>query len=531
MKQQLSILGIAITAAILYVDASKDPAMREKDLPNVVASETNPTAPLEIRDSKGPLKKKNLLAEKGSFLYRLVQRLGLYARNALLSSVKPISTKAVRYDPADYSDEGSEDRTSDLLSTDREIKTSENPLNSGCNPYDAPPKPKKKEEYRISKFHPSFIPYSGNVAEFSPLPGTRPARKKSSIEEGFFENFESHIGNVYNKKKFVKKGIENAKKNLLAQARLARAYTSAAAHKTLGAFENTLRSSQLLSDLVKKGLVTSGSAAKELTKSMKDVASELVDANARNIKGASNYLLQTAVGSVKGIVDGIKESPSALQNMLKTYKGVFTSPKFNLFKNLPSISGSMDIEMARLQEFLHPHHKKPMGSVWSSMLSAVGSIKKQWKSLGMSSLFSSQEERYKTRFLSLTEDLARTLDALTSRMGRGVKLQIPGVESLRYRFKCILDELKKKTSLTISGKLGFKSLLDYSMGVFSELKEIDKSILGLIPKGFSNTYNGLFDDTSFTNPLPSFSGFGSMGERALNSLKDSKCALKKLLYC
>lgn len=514
MKLQLIILGAFIALTHKYATARK-----EEDIPVVQGIASNPTVPVWI---DGGEKKKNLISRKSSYLRSFLHRAGLYVKNSLLSAFKPLSSKATDF-------EISEDQSSDIVMQDPDSQINDFPtiIRKKCDNSYKPPKP-TPEIYTINNIRPSFIPYTEDVAEITVDPRKVP-RKKTDLEKGFYEQFKKHTKKVYNTKDFIRKGIVNAKKNLLLQTRLARAYTSAAAHKTMDVFKSTLRSSHLLGDLVKKGLITPHSAAKELAYSVKDMASEYLDASARNMKGASNYLLHTAVGSVDGIINGLKDAPSAAPGLLRSYEDVFTNDKYKFHEAFPALASAMEMDARRLKGILHPHGKKPMGEVWNSMQEVVGSLKEQWSKLG-TSLFGDQDERYKTRFISLTEDLARTLDALSSHLGKGIKMQVPGVDALRYRFKCILEELKKKNGLTMTGKLGFKELMEYSIRVFSQLKEIDKAILGIVPSKQPHPFNITENPENFSNPLSPLSGYNSIGKRAFKELKDARADKRKALY-
>lgn len=492
MRQRLFILGVVFLAV-------KESMCRELG----TAGEAD-----KIKNVKHPERERKVVSLKNnSGLGFIMSKLGKYIKNEIVSALKPVSTNLSH----SYFNDDSEDRQSDLFpSTDQPIselhmptlKKSEHSTYTGLT----------GKILSIDSIRPSFIPYAGGVAEVTMDTSSIP-KKKTALETGFYKSFKKNERSMVEPEKFVKKGILNAKKNLLIQTRLARAYASAAAQKTVDVFENTLRSSHLLSDLVKKGLVTPYSAAKELALSVKDVASEYIDASARNMKGASNYLLETAVESVDGIVNGLKESPTAVNDLLKSYESILKNPKFNFHLELPSLTASLEMDVQRLKEFLKPHSPNPMGNITESMLGTIDSLKRQWSRLE-NSFFGEKSELYKEKFLKITENLAYTLDALRSRLGKGARLQVPGMDALRFRFKSVLDELKKRNNLTISGNVSFRKLMDYSMGVFSQLKEIDKAILGLAP-----LMEEYFDSSQISNPMRSLSGFNKMSHDALDSVK------------
>jgi len=109
-----------------------------------------------------------------------------------------------------------------------------------------------------------------------------------STKENFYpnKNLSSEFEEKFNKLKkrrpypanFVPQGVRSAKKHLLNNALLVRAYTSTAAHSTIQAYDNTVRSSKLLENLVKKGLITSATAAKELSLLIKNTGRKLLSA-------------------------------------------------------------------------------------------------------------------------------------------------------------------------------------------------------------------------------------------------------------
>lgn len=500
MKQKLFILGVVILAAKEHLSG-----VSEKMAISAVKE-------LAKKGHEAWPKKRIIRLPNGEGLGDIVKNLGKYIKSRIISALKPVSSNAFH---SEFNDD-SEDKQSDLFpSTDHPENDLQHSLQLNKN-FHKNFSGKSSEPFghilSIESVRPSFIPYSGGVAEVS-MDSLSIPEQKTDLEKGFYKYFEKDSKSVGDPKKFVKKGILNAKKNLLAQTRLARAYASAAAQKTIDAFENTLRSSHLLSDLVKKGLVTPYSAAKELAISVKDVASEFIDASSRNMKGASNYLLGTAVESVDGIVNGLKYSPSAISSLLKSYETILTNPKFNFYSELPFLATSLEMDVQRLKDFLHPHSIKPMGSILESLVDTMDLLKKQWSKLG-SSFIDKNSELYKEKFFSVTENLAKTLDALRARLGKGARLQVPGIDALKFRFKSILDELKKKNNLTISGNVSFKELLDYSMGIFTQLKDIDKAILGLVP-----SMEGSFSGMHLSNPIGFSPGFNKSAKDALKDIK------------
>ncbi|EIJ92751.1 hypothetical protein NEPAR06_2248 [Nematocida parisii] len=500
MKQKILILGIIIVTQI-YCHGSNP----------VYSTAENPIIPVEITESK---KKKNVLIDNLNYITGLLYKASIFLKNTVISGLlknSKIKSTVVSEDFPEYSD--FDDHFID--SSTKQINNSKSEITKcGNSTYS---NPKKSKLYVINQIRPSFIPEHGDIAEVifnkSDIP-----EKKSEIENGFLKFFQSHTGQIPDTKGFIKNGIKNAKKNLLLQAKLARAYTSAAANKTMDVFDNTVRSSHLLADLVRKGLVTPNSAAKELTNSVRDLSSDFLDRSTRSMKGAANYLLHAAVGSVDGIVNGLKYSPSAVNGLMSSYKSILNNPKFNLSEHIPSLAVSLEMDMRKLTEFIHPPDMNKLGSLWESVEKSVDSLKGQWTDIN-SSLFNHQTEHFKDRFMSLTEDIAKTLDTLSVRLGKSLELVVPGIDALRYRFKCILDEIKKKNDLTISGNLNLKELLDYSMGLFSQLKDIDLALLGLSSDGFCGSIKKNISD-SRENPLNVLPGYNSVGKRVFNKLSD-----------
>ncbi|KAI5165401.1 hypothetical protein NEIRO03_0404 [Nematocida sp. AWRm78] len=476
---------------------------------SVYSSAENPIIPVEITESK---KKKNVLIDNLNYITGLLYKLSIFLKNTVISGLlrnSKIKSTIVSEDFPEYSD--FDDHFID--SSSKQINSKSEITKCGNSTYS---NPKKSKLYIIDRIRPSFIPGRGDIAEVIFDKSDMP-EKKSEIENGFLKYFQSHTGQIPDTKRFIKNGIKNAKKNLLLQAKLARAYTSAAANKTMDIFDSTVRSSHLLADLVRKGLVTPTSAAKELTNSVKDLSTDFLDRSTRNMKGAANYLLHASVGSVDGIVNGLKYSPSAVDGLMSSYKSILNNPKFNLSLHIPSLAVSLEMDMRKLTEFIHPPELNKLGSLWDSVSKAVDSLKNQWSDIN-SSLFNHQTDHFKDRFISLTEDIAKTLDTLSVRLGKSLELVVPGIDALRYRFKCILDEIKKKNDLTISGNLNLKELLDYSMGVFSQLKDIDLALLGLSSDGFGSIKKNISD--SKDNPLNVLPGYNSVGKRVFNKLSD-----------
>ncbi|KAI5189435.1 hypothetical protein NEMIN01_0498 [Nematocida minor] len=505
MKQKIFIIGAIIALTHAYVNATDG----EDDIP-LYANASDPMTAIDLNDNPSKKKKIVRVGDKGGLGY-LFHQIGGYLKSSLLSALKPVSTKLSDFDMSDPS----EDHQSDLFPSEHQINKLQSPLQTHFN-LSQPSSSQNAQPYHkvlsIDSVRPSFIPYAGGVAEIT-IESPKKREPQSDLEKGFYKKFDQHHRKVHNTKEFIRKGIQNAKKNLLLQTKLARAYAAEAANKTMGVFEDTLRSSHLLSNLVKKGLVTPYSAARELANSVKDVASEYIDASSRNMKGASNYLLKTAVESVDGIVNGLKDSPSAAEDLLPSYKGVLNDPKYNFHKDLPYLASSMEMDMNRLKEYIHPHKKKAMGTLWQEMAGTIEVLKEQWNKLG-NSLFNKQTIIYKKKFLSLTEDLAKILDALQSYLGKSARLEVPGIDALRDRFKSILDEIKKKNHLAISGDFSFKELLDYSLGVFTQLKDIDRAVLGI-----DSNFNRGFGKMASSNPLSPLSGYNQVGLDALEETR------------
>ncbi|KAI5138211.1 uncharacterized protein NESG_01178 [Nematocida ausubeli] len=510
MKQQIYIAGVIL--AILQCYYAQDVEHDE----GLYVTAANPvTPPLKITESK---KKKNVRLDNHGYIGALLQKAGVFLRNTLLSSFSPITSKAYSKDYPEYTP--LVDKKSS--STNKQIKNSENPLKS-TDKLLVPSKPKQtiKPIGKVTETHPPFIPYTGDVAEVVYSPNA--PRKMSSLEDGFYKNFKAHIEEIPDKERFVKKGIQNAKKNLMQQARLARAYTSAAAEETMGVLDNTMRSSSLLSDLIKKGLVTPASAAQELADSVKDVATDYLDASSRNMKGAANYLLHTSVGSVDGIIDNLKYSPSAMSSLISSYKSLLTNPRFNLSVHIPSLAVSLEMDMYRLTKFVHPPPFVSMGYILAEMNKNVNSLKGEWDIIERS-LFGHENDYFRKKFLEMTKDLATVLDSLSVRLGKDIKLSMPGVDALRFRFKTILDEIKKKNHLTMSGELDLKELLDYSMGISSQLHDIDRAILSL---GEPSQHTSGHYLAERGNPLKDLTGFDNIRRRILSE-QDGSYKLRKL---
>jgi len=90
-------------------------------------------------------------------------------------------------------------------------------------------------------------------------------------------------------------------------------------------------------------------------------------------------------------------------------------------------------------------------------------------------------KEYRERFFAIIEELAKVLDALEVRLSKRSRLSAPGADTLRKKLSLLLLEISKKNSLTISGRLSFPELLEYSLGVSSEFCTLTKAICALLP--------------------------------------------------
>lgn len=313
--------------------------------------------------------------------------------------------------------------------------------------------------------------------------------------ESFKEDFNKADKHLYNTKSLVRDGIRNAKRNLLSTTRMARAFTSAAAHKTLNTYENTTRSAKLLKDLVKRGIITADSAAEELVGAIKDPSKGLLETGYINAKGAASYLMGTAAKTADSIINTLRYSPTAFPYLKTKYKTLFKSNRFSTSKDLPEIEEGIGRVQKHVHSLLLPSDGQILGKISAMSSKNIMLLRKQWNEMIESTRHLT--DKYKEKFSAVTEDLSRILDVLYNRLGDQVTLRVPGIESLKKRFNEVLMKLKDRNTLVLTGRYSIAGLLDYSMGIFNELKEIDKAIIGLHRSG---PYFGQTRKTSISSP-------------------------------
>lgn len=308
-----------------------------------------------------------------------------------------------------------------------------------------------------------------------------PYRKK--LLDSFKEDFGKVHKHVYSTRNLVKDGIRNAKKNLLSTTRMARVFTSAAAQKTLNTYENTTRSAKLLKDLVRRGIITPDSAAEELVGSMRDASKGLLEMGYINAKGAASYLMGTAARTKDSIVNTLKYSPTAFPYLKSKYSGIFKNSKFRANKDLPEIEKGVQRVKTHINLLLTPPKNQTLGKISVISNDNIKLLRSQWSAMIERTRYLTS--KYKEKFAAVTNDLSRILDVLYSRLGDKVSLQVPGIESLKKKFNNVLLNLKNRNQLVLTGRYSIAGLLDYSMGIFNELKEIDKAILSMhVPKPY-----------------------------------------------
>ncbi|KAI5186523.1 hypothetical protein NEHOM01_1523 [Nematocida homosporus] len=474
MKQQLLLAG---TLALLTLSASaevKEKATTYAD-PAPVSPAINPVIPADLNtnvemssDLSGGISQKKRSINR-SPAYSFLHLIGNLVKGTLGSALRPISSALWSSFDGPY-----ERYNNDVYSNPSGFLYPEQINHPGH-----PASFENLSPYETNSPHPLL---DNDEIEASSDTRQAAAGKSSQAYSGglmkaFKNRFNEITTHVHHKKHFVDKGIQNAKKNLFSNALLARAYASAAAHKTLDLFSSASRAAKLLGDLVSKGLVTSKSAAKELTRTLADPNKDYLDAGYKGMKGASDYLMSTAAGTVDSIVSGIKYSPTALKGLLDKYPKLLTDSRHAIVKDLPYISADINSHANRVKRLIDPPVRRTMGTLWAEVNDQIHELKDQWTTLENSNSGASKE--YKKKFMAVTEDLTRTFDALQSRLGENLELQVPGVEKLKHKFQEILDKIKRKNSLAISGEFSLRGLLYYSMGLFGKLEEIDRAILEL----------------------------------------------------
>jgi len=331
---------------------------------------------------------------------------------------------------------------------------------------------------------------------------------------GFYHVFDKIAKNLPNPAKFVEKGIKNAKKNLMSSALLARAYASTAAKNTMESYENTLRSSKMLKDLVKRGLISSAAAAKELAASIKDTSKEYLSAGANSVKGASKYLLSTSLSTVGSMLSGIKYSPGALAGISLAYPEYLKSKNYKL-PAIPSLSINLTLEKDLMKKWLTPTMPPVLGNMWTKMQGSIQKVREQWDS--MSSAASGMSKEQRARFFAMTEELARTLDALEVRLGRGVEFTLPGTDMLRDKVVNVLADLVNTNTQAMSGAFSFSKLLEYSTGASKKLQSMNDRLYGLLP----------------SNPMKSLGiePFSSMTKMAVGEISGIRNKIDKFSHC
>ncbi|KAI5181183.1 hypothetical protein NEOKW01_1402 [Nematocida sp. AWRm80] len=533
MKAQIVILGTFIAAGAC---SSLELGQTKAPRPDPVSRADNPLIPVSI-SSEAPTKKK-VVNNRFPGLLAVLSGLKTNFLGSFFSALRPISTQLFGGIDSDYENSSYKRTETDYYHpeyTYSRINTLPDDPSFSSYDLDAPEpidedkmlikemykRPHRTKEYNIDPRNMIDEPQRRKIyeEETDTWSEDKEQGRSPGLMGGLKKQFARLHAHIPKKTEFVKKGIKNAKKNLLSNVRLAKLYASQAGKNAADMFENTVRSSNLLGDLVKKGLITPASAAKELASKVGRVGISSLKAGAKGIQSASDYLMSTSTETVGGIMRGLKRTPSAISGLLNLYPGLFTDTKFKLSHLHPFTKLKYDLDTSRIYNIIHPPHLPQMGSIWDTGKRTINKIKGQWGNLA--GTIDTRSIKYKDRFLELTEDLSRTLDALQTRLGTDVSLRVPGIEQFKNQFNAILSELKKKNSLTISGNFSLKDLLDYSMGAFSKLKSLDKAIISLMPQ-FSQVDASAYL-SSHKNPIGSvfkggMAGFNNLSLAAIDEI-------------
>ncbi|OAG30132.1 hypothetical protein NEDG_01715 [Nematocida displodere] len=335
---------------------------------------------------------------------------------------------------------------------------------------------------------------------------------EDTLYDAFSGKFKALKTKKDNIEAFVKKGVKNARKNLVRQAKLTRAYTSSVAQDVLDRYDNTVRSAALLGDLVKKGVVTAKSAASELARAATQRPRAILHDGYENIKNAASDLFETASGTVDGVIKGLRDSPAEREGLAKEFPDIAQYHRKLLSPQAysPKTAGRSN----RFEVWLNPKPALPrIEAHWEEMGVKVEMLQSNFRRV--SENISVLDSKYNHRLQEITDDLSKTLVALQSRLGTDIALAVPGIETHQEQFKTIIEGLKSKTDQTISGTFSPKGLLDYSMDISEKLHNLDALILSFFPTltspGVYSTGGLLASGELRAEDHPSYSSFLTPG--------------------
>ncbi|KAI5189051.1 hypothetical protein NECID01_0406 [Nematocida sp. AWRm77] len=460
MKVQLAIISFSV-ALVSAVDSDFVMDRTPPRFPAPVAAATNPYIPVGIKQetSLDDQKKKIVVNRKSTVPF-------LSGLTALLKESVSLGLRAVAdtfriflvSSKAYLDDDDAYERTQPIyFSAPSQINT------------------------RPSSIHPNFsssTPRYADKEEFSAEDSQDPDPSRS-LKSMFRKKFSDLHANIQYPSKFVKNGIKNAKKYLLSSARLAKAFSSTAMDKALSLYDNTTRSAALLEQLVKRGVITPRSATRELMRTIKDTGHKYLKMGADSVQGAANNLLSIAPGTPESVMSGLETTPDASGSLGMNIPNSPPSRNARVNKAARSLTEKARQKDEMIYDWLHPKKAPKLGEFWVPAKKAVEKVKRQWKILGASSF--PEMEKYSEVFASATDELARILDVLSVRLGKTVEFEVPGLNVLKDRFQEVVEEIKKKNTLAISGSFSLPRLLRYSMGIIDTLKDIDRGILQLVP--------------------------------------------------
>lgn len=338
-------------------------------------------------------------------------------------------------------------------------------------------------------------------------PGKKIDEMRKKLHRNLLKKFKKSKGAIENPYEFVKHGKKKAKKNLLLNAKLARALASSVADATDLHHKDALLAIQALKGSVSDGLVSPEDAAREVESAMRDQTDEMLRDGMETLKGARDYMYNSTAGTVEGILEGLKRSPNLYGQISKYFP---VSDDFGLSYHLGNISHPIALDALRLRSLFNPlgPRKKPSlrGKLGYSVDKMLDAMVRDFSKLGK--IFSISPFSSKKDILKITVALPKMLKDLKRDVNFSISLGIPGLVSISSSYLRLLDSLSGRLHMAISGMDDPRGFFEYLPKILFEINGIDVAIGAL--NAYHNPLSLKWPLNDFLNNL-SDAGFGFSG--------------------